>query len=407
MSELKKTTDYPDQESGKKKRYLITYQKGIISTSAIARIHNIPEVDLKEGVSFLSTTTEFTDDHKLHFYNLGVSSIALTPKEVTVLSKNKLEIFSIEEETEVHILGFPSEEDSNLCNEQGVNLWNIEYVKAPEAWKKGATGDGVNLAILDTGIANHPDLVIVGGVSFIPESNSYNDDNGHGTHCAGIAAGVGHKKVYGVARDCNLYAVKVLNNEGKTTATSVFAGLDWCTTNNIHVANLSLGYSGTPPSIAYARAIKNCQDSGVTVVCASGNDYLDLFYYVLPPANSFFKGELNASPIAVGSIAENYVIAKTSSRGIGYEDWNPVTVVAPGVNICSTYLNNSYAPLSGTSMACPHVAGLAALILQKYPKITPLEVKQKIIAGATALGHSPYPNEAYGYGLINCQQSTL
>lgn len=384
-----------------KKRYLITYSDRNISLSTVSNLLNISEDKFNEGVSFFAKQGVLKDD-ALHFVKMGISSVALTPQQAKELSK-KNEILAVEEDMEMHILGFLTEETSVVIEEkESENLWNINLVKAPEAWAKGITGKGINLAILDTGIATHPDLVISGGISFVPGVISYNDGNGHGTHCAGIAAGrSGLNKVYGVAKDCNLYAVKVLNDAGKGDMTWIIAGMEWCMQNKIAVASMSLGGSNIP-SVAYATAIKNCEDNGVTVVCATGNEYQSSFPWVGSPANSFTAGDANSSPIAVGAIDEKSVIAYFSSRGTNSANWNPVSVVAPGVSIYSTSLNNGYSTLSGTSMACPHVAGLAALIIQKEASIAPIKVKATIFTSATALGNSVSPNEAYGYGLINC-----
>lgn len=284
--------------------------------------------------------------------------------------------------------------------------WNISMVKAPEAWKRGLKGNGVNVAILDTGIASHTDLSIAGGVSFISGVTSYNDGHSHGTHCAGI---VGARNnilgVVGVAPLCNLYAVKVLSDAGSGPSSGVIAGMDWCITNGIQVASMSLG-SSSAPSVAYASAVKRCQNNGVTVVVATGNSGLSSsFPYVGAPANSYERGTSKASPIAVGSIDQNSTIAGSSSRGGEHPEWNEVTVVAPGVSIKSTVLNNAYGTKSGTSMACPHVAGLAALIYEQYPGISPVNVERRITSTASDLGGPGY-DTPYGYGLINCDRAT-
>lgn len=284
--------------------------------------------------------------------------------------------------------------------------WNISMVKAPEAWNRGLRGSGVKVAVLDTGIATHPDLVISGGVSFVSGVTSYNDGHSHGTHCAGI---VGARNnffgVVGVAPLSNLYAVKVLADSGGGQMSWVIAGLEWCIINNMHVASLSLG-SSVAPRVAYADAIRRCQDRGITVVCATGNSGNSAFPFVGSPANSYMRSSSKASPVAVGSVNQNGIIASSSSRGGEHTEWNQVTVVAPGVNVRSTVLNKEYGNKSGTSMACPHVAGLSALIYEKYPGISPVNVARRITSTATDLGDAGY-DTLYGYGLINCDLATL
>lgn len=389
-----------------KKRYLVTYVNRKIDHSEAVRLLGFSDKVVHEGVSFMAKDNLLKEDDALHFDKMGISSVGLTKEEADSLSI-KDGILAVEEDLEMKILGFLSEDVGSELNEQPTNLWNIDLVKAPQAWEQGITGSGVNLAIIDTGIAAHPNLVISGGVSFVDGVSSYNDDQGHGTHCAGIAAGRnGLNKVYGVAPNCNLYAVKVLAGNGTGYTSWIISGMEWCVKNNIHVASMSLGGSNSP-SIAYAAAIKNCEDNGVTVVCASGNEYQTSFPWVGSPANSYTEGDSNVSPVAVGAIDSDSVIAYFSSRGTNSNRWNPVTVVAPGVNIYSTYLNNSYKTMSGTSMACPHVAGLSVLIRQKYGNIAPNLVKAKASSSATNLGYSPFPNEAYGSGLINCYAAIL
>ncbi len=284
--------------------------------------------------------------------------------------------------------------------------WNINLVKAPKAWQRGITGRGINVAVLDTGIASHSDLVIRGGVSFIPGVVSYNDGHSHGTHCAGI---IGARNnffgVVGVAPACNLYAVKVLADNGSGSSSWIISGMEWCIQNNIQVASMSLGGLGAP-SVAYANAIKRCQDAGVTVVVASGNSFGSAFPWVNAPANSIMAGSSNASPIAVGAVDRNCIIGTFSSRGGQTNNWNQVKVVAPGVNINSTVLGGAYATKTGTSMATPHVAGQVALIKQRFPSASVAFIKSKIFSTSTDLGQAGYDN-TYGYGLINCDLSTI
>ncbi|NNK86922.1 MAG: S8 family peptidase [Flavobacteriaceae bacterium] len=283
--------------------------------------------------------------------------------------------------------------------------WNIKMVKAPFAWRRGLTGKGVKVAVLDTGIASHPDLTIKGGVSFIPGVTSYNDGHSHGTHCAGIiAARNNFYGVVGVAPYASLYAVKVLNDSGSGYSSWIIAGMDWCVKNNIDIASMSLGGTN-PPMVAYAHAVRRCQSANVTVVVATGNSFGSSFPWVCSPANSIISGVPSASPIAVGSIDKYLRIANSSSRGGQTNLWNQVDVVAPGVSVKSTILNNRYGLKSGTSMACPHVAGAAALVKQRFGGITPLQIKAKLQRTATDLGRRGN-DITFGMGLINCERAT-
>jgi len=284
--------------------------------------------------------------------------------------------------------------------------WNISMVKAPGAWARGITGAGIRLAIIDTGISSHNDLIpIAGGVSFVPGVVSFNDDHGHGTHCAGIAAGRNNfMGIVGVAYGASLFAVKVLNSAGTGSSSDIIAGMDWAASAGMHVVSMSLGGSN-PPMIAYANAVKRLQDRGTVVCIATGNAFGTAFPWVAAPANSIISGVPNASPIAVGAIDMNKVIASFSSRGGNAPLWNQVTVVAPGVSINSTIPVNAYGLKSGTSMATPHVAGAAALIKQRFPGISPAAVKARLQNTATDLG-VPGNDIPYGRGLINCDLAT-
>lgn len=406
-------------KNDKTKRYLVTYIDPKTDSSKAMSLLEVSKENVYEGVSYLSKHSSPHKEHVLHFKNLGISSIELNVNEAATLSHKK-GILAVEEDKEMHILGFPSKNISkkDIVSVLATQMWNMDLVKAPAAWGRGINGGGVKLAILDTGVAVHPDLVISGGISFVPNVPSYNDGNGHGTHCAGIATGRGIVapngfQIFGVAPRCDLYAVKVLADSGSGQSSWIISGMDWCITNGIKVASLSLG-SSSAPSVAWATAVKRCQDAGVVVVCASGNCYQPvitpscpiIFPWVGAPANSFIVATSNESPVAIGAIDQNSLIAPFSSRGGQTANWNLVTVVAPGVSIYSTYLNNGYATMSGTSMACPHAAGFAALLCQKYPGISPHLIMAKMSSTARNLGTGPFPNTPYGYGLINCDAAT-
>jgi subtilisin len=285
--------------------------------------------------------------------------------------------------------------------------WNIAMVKAPAAWARGIRGNGVKVAVIDTGIAAHADLGVSGGASFVPGIASFNDDNGHGTHCAGVVAARNNViGVIGVAPAASLYAVKVLKHNPITGGASgqtswVIAGMVWAMQRGIKVVSMSLG-SSTPPMLAYKNAIQQLTNAGVSVVCASGNGFQTGFPWVGAPANC------HPVAIAVGAVNINKVIAPFSSRGTNGAGWNPVTLVAPGVSVKSTYPfpASSYKTMSGTSMACPHVAGAVALIKQKFPLFTPAQIKLKLITSSSDLG-VPGNDPTFGAGLLNCDKATL
>ena len=281
--------------------------------------------------------------------------------------------------------------------------WNIKMVKAHRAWARGYDGYRVKVAVLDTGIDyDHKDLCVYGGVDF-SGSESYMDYNGHGTHCAGIIAAREHRKrIVGVAPRAKLYAVKVLDDKGYGNTSDIIAGMEWCVNNGIQVACMSLG-GAHAPSVAYRNAISRCQLNGVLVVAAAGNSANSDFSWVCAPANSAQATTWSTSPIAVGAVDRRKQIAYFSSGGQKCLPWNPVGCVAPGVNVKSTYLDNENVEMSGTSMACSHVAGLAALLCQRWNSRDVYKIKKQLLLG-TFHSHAYPPSTYMGFGLINCDR---
>ncbi|WP_343634562.1 S8 family serine peptidase [Fluviicola sp.] len=398
-----------------KKRYLITYKDKDLTLQKINTLFGT-----NNSIKEFSADTIINESSNYHFRNLGISSHMLSEKDVQVLKTNP-KIASIEEDTGTTFSANTSDTKPKLRAALSDSYsWNMQLINAPKAWAKGYTGTGVNVAILSTGIANHPELNIKGGISTIPNWSSYMDDQGHGTHLAGIIAGLGKssKSIRGVAPDASLYAVKVLEKtsvggaEGKMTW--IIAGMDWCIGNGIDVMCMGVS-SQINPSEAYSVGVKQCQQADIMVVCASGDSFgYGGFSYVNAPANSGILDTPLASPMAVGAIDNTSQVSAFSSRGGKSEiHWNYISVVAPGVDIYSTFLNNEFRIMSGTGTACAHVAGLVALLKQKNKemqqrngKLNPLVIKSLICSTAKGLGQAPLPNTPYGYGLIDCDKVT-
>lgn len=237
-------------------------------------------------------------------------------------------------------------------------------------------GDNVNadVAILDTGIdISHPDLNVYKEVTFVPGTTSANDDNGHGTMVAGI---VGAKDndfgVVGIAPGARLWAVKVLDNTGTGSLSSVIQGLDYVSShaNEIDVADMSFGCQDCA-SQALNTAISNAVAAGVTLVAAAGNEAKDASTF--SPAN-------HPDVIAVSAISDTD--GTCGGKGgpgddifAGFSNYgSAIDLAAPGVNIQSTYKGGSYSSGTGTSMAAPHVAGAAALYKSENPNASPSQV---------------------------------
>ncbi|MDE2292216.1 MAG: S8 family peptidase, partial [Elusimicrobia bacterium] len=258
--------------------------------------------------------------------------------------------------------------------------WGIQRVNAPGAWPV-TRGAGVKVAVVDTGIDfDHPDLKVAGGANMIDPSKSFKDDNGHGTHVSGTIAGQGKDDVWGVAPDVSLYGVKVLDANGSGTFADVIAGIQWTAQNHMDVANFSLGASqGTQ---ALADAVKAATDAGVTIVAAAGNSGAAVGYPGAYP-----------QCIAVAASDSSDAVADFSSRG------PQVAVLAPGVNVYSTYMGGGYQSLDGTSMATPHVTGLTALAIAARGVHGQAAVRKALQAAAT-----PVPNasaDEQGAGIVD------
>ncbi|EIT86265.1 peptidase S8/S53 subtilisin kexin sedolisin [Fictibacillus macauensis ZFHKF-1] len=258
--------------------------------------------------------------------------------------------------------------------------WGYRKLGFATSYHNGLTGEGVKVAVLDTGIdRHHKDLKVRGGVSFI--SKSYNDDNGHGTHIAGIIAAQNNTfGVIGVAPNVQLYAVKVLDEEGEGYESDVIAGIEWCIQHKMDIINLSLGDEGAHDLTAI---VKKATAKGLLLVAAAGND---------GKANHNDYPAKFKEVLSVGSIDENRRLSSFSNRG-------KVDVVAPGDFIYSTYANQSYAFMSGTSMAAPFVTGTLALLKQAHPLFSASELRKQVEQDALDLG-ARGKDSSYGYGLI-------
>ena len=226
--------------------------------------------------------------------------------------------------------------------------WGLSKVGAPQAWDVTTGSSSIKIAILDTGVdPNHPDLAgkIISNINF-SGSNTTNDVYGHGTHVAGIAAAVTNNGigVAGMGYSSSIMNVKVLGDDGIGYWSWVAQGIIWATDNGAQIINLSLGGSDTSSTLA--DAINYAWSKGVVVVAAAGNNGNSSPFYPAYYPNC----------IAVAATDANDALAPWSNRG----DW--VDVAAPGVSVYSTMTNGVYWYMSGTSMASPYVAGLAALL---------------------------------------------
>ncbi len=294
--------------------------------------------------------------------------------------------------------------------DNAVRTWGLAATQVIDAT---ATGRGVKLAVLDTGIdLDHPDFVgrAITSESFIP-GQAVQDENGHGTHCAGTAAGPqspGSGPRYGIASDATLFVGKVLSNQGSARGRSTLAGIEWALRNGCRVISMSLGApvsAGAAFSVAFEQVGKAALAANALVVAAAGNDS-ERRSGVIAPVNS----PANCPSImAVAAVDRFLRVADFSCGGINSD--GRVDISGPGVAVLSSTPDPA-PPLqppvfhrwrartdsvNGTSQATPHVAGIAALLREAEPEIAAADLWRRLVSGARAL---PLPVRDVGAGLV-------
>ncbi len=271
-------------------------------------------------------------------------------------------------------------------------------LRADDAHRKGITGRGITIAVMDTGIMLHPDFDsrVLKFTDFTQGRTRAYDDNGHGTHVAGIIAGSGRmsRGMYaGIAPESSLFVTKVLDKKGNGNTEQVLKAIDYVIENraqyNIRILNISVGMLPTADEAEKKHlmaAVEKAWKHGIVVVAAAGNNG--------PGKNSVTIPGQCKSIITVGSI-DDYV---RHGRGLkkGYSGRGPTEccvvkpeILAPGTAVKSCSARGSgYEIKSGTSMSAPVIAGAIALLLQKHPKMTPAQVKLRLYERAVVLNEA-------------------
>ncbi|ARI78733.1 S8 family peptidase [Halobacillus mangrovi] len=291
------------------------------------------------------------------------------------------------------------------------------------------TGKGVNIAVVDTGLYPHEDLTqpnnrIVAFKDIVHNREDPYDDNGHGTHCAGDAAGNGFSSDFqyrGPASEAGVIGVKVLNQAGSGSLSTVMAGIQWCIDHkeehHIDVISLSLGAAPDDSDCndPLVQIVERAWSSGIFVCVAAGNSG--------PDERTIATPGISPKVVTVGALDDGATagqgdkeIASFSSRGPACGGVIKPDLVAPGVNVISlrspgsfldkttkaNRIETNYFSLSGTSMSTPICAGVAALILHAHPEYTPDQVKQKLINGAVDMG---LPANIQGAGYLDAEKA--
>lgn len=372
-------------------------------------------------------TFNFQDD-----YSFNISGRSSFDPSITALKANNSHVQQLDVQDTFNALSYNSTTGYGLVNaaagvakaigqntfadvpDIGGNSWNVDLVKAPEVWARGYTGQDTVVAVIDTGVDyNHIDLrnniwtntrEIAGngidddgdgyiddvhGWNFVDNTNDPIDRNGHGTHVAGTIAGENNGfGVTGIAYNAKIMPIKVLNDSGSGSISSITQGIYYAVNQGANVINLSLGSDF--PNSSLASAVEYASSKGVVVVMAAGNNGLPLISYPASYADRW--------GLAVGAVNQNNNIADFSNRpGISQLAY----VTAPGVKIYSSVPGDQYANYSGTSMAAPHVAGVVALMLSANRTLTDSQVRQ--IITQTAGNSAPNPNTGFSASALISQ----
>lgn len=372
---------------------------GIVSVSAGPATRKI--IVFKPGVlneSAKNTLVEQSGGIKIKNLNSIGARVALLSLKAEKTLRQHPEVLRIDDDVIVEALARSNSKAKPFPIPSSQILpWGINRIDADLVWWT-TTANSIKVGVIDTGIdVKHPDLKdnLKGGVSAVNYTASYNDDNGHGTHVAGIMGALNNSiGVVGVGPKVSLYAIKVLDRKGSGYLSDVIEGIDWAIANGVQVINMSLGTTADIQS--FHDAVIRANKAGIVQVAAAGND---------GKAVNFPAAYSEVIAVSASDNADN--VAYWSSRG------PEIDLAAPGVDIYSTYKGQTYKTLSGTSMASPHVAGAASLVLTTPVGLydldgdgawDPIEVQNKLQATAEDLGASGW-DSLFGYGLVDAEKA--
>ncbi len=380
-------------------RYLVLLKEGRNEQAAqdLRRLAGV-QVAFTSGGTSDSSVKALDVNCALVFNHIGVALIRCEAAQShslrAAMDESESAILSIEAERAVYAITEDGGADSDGVAEQ---TWGVIATKADQT---AFNGEGIRLAILDTGLdLDHPDFSNrkIEARSFV-DGESVQDENGHGTHCAGIAAGPqqpADAPRYGVGAGVQLYIGKVLGNDGGGGDGSVLDGINWAIENGCQIVSMSLGSpaaEGDAYSQIFETAAKRALAAGTLIIAAAGNDSRrpEHIAPVSHPANC-------PSIMAVAAVDKHMAIAPFSSGGLN-ADGGAVDIAGPGVDVFSSWpLPERYRSISGTSMATPFVAGVAALYAQAASDARGSLLMERIRQNARPL---PLPARDVGAGLV-------
>ena len=342
-----------------------------------------------ESVDEISKNTIIEDSGGIVTKDLNIinAKLAILPKDRIKEIEAKVGVIRIDIDGYIQL--DPLKVISSVIQSSQIVPWGIEKIGAENLGK--IVIREVRIAVMDTGIdLEHPDLKdnIAGGVNIPDPAFSLMDINGHGTHVAGIISATNNEiGVLGVAPKSQLYAIKIFRTDNSQTFayySDIISGLEWCINNGIQVVNMSFGSSVDNPSLH--NAIVKVRNAGILLVASAGDKGSSEPIY---PA---------AYPEVISVSAVDALDNKAKWSNYGYS----IDLVAPGVDILSTYLDGEYVRFSGTDTATPHVTGVLALALAA--QIKPEDAEKIIFDKAKDLGEKGR-DDIYGYGLVDAKRT--
>ena len=328
----------------------------------------VPSVQVREALLQNFATQHGGELIRTYVVALNGGVIRMNEAKAKALANHPF-INYIEQDSVVQLIVPTSLTSQNPTPSWGLDRIDQKSLPLNSIYNYNNDGTGVSAYVIDTGIRiTHTEFGGRARYGFDAVNDGYNgnDCHGHGTHVAGTIGGIN----YGVAKNVQLIAVRVLNCSGSGTTSGVIAGIDWVTTNAARpaVANMSLGGS---ISLALDTAVTNSINSGVSYAIAAGNSS---------------QNACNFSPARVAGAITVGATDKTDTRPSWSNYGKCLDLFAPGVSITSAWIGSDTATntISGTSMATPHTAGVAALKLQGSPTATPAEVATELVTKSTA-----------------------